>query len=206
MFMVGGLHAEGVEFAKRMIEDDRAGRKGRIRFTLETNTIFESLSDEMQKAVEESHGTMQEAPRVQFLKPRDASEKSAFKETYLVYSQFSGDAAHPTLAALARHWGPAGDTISYFDIAPEPKEDELDETLHLTCIAVLGIMVVVNEMHGFTEAGKMLPALNGEFVTLQNEKWGKHHQRRIGNSHRKARHLDPRWFRRGLRCRWNLGF
>jgi hypothetical protein len=172
MFMVGGLHAEGVGFAKRMIDDDKAGRKGRIRFTFETERILESLSSEMQEAVKNRQETFSAAPKMTFLKPKDASGLSAFKETYLVYSQFSGDAAHPTLTALARHWGPADSKTAYFDVSPEPKEQELDETLHLACIALMGIMVVVNEMHGYTEAGKKLPELNHELVVLQAEKWG----------------------------------
>jgi Family of unknown function (DUF5677) len=172
MFMVGSLHTEGAEFSKRMIDDDRAGRKGRVRFTFETESIFQGLSAEMQEAVKESHRTLVTSPKVSFLKPKDVSDRSAFKETYLVYSQLSRDAAHPTLVALARHWGPVDAKVAYFDVEPEGKEHELDETLHLACIALMGIMVVVNEMHGYTEAGKKLPELNHELVTLQNEKWG----------------------------------
>jgi hypothetical protein len=97
---------------------------------------------------------------------------SAFKETYLVYSQLSGDAAHPTLMALARHWGPAGGTTAYFEADPEVEGSELDETLHLACVALMGVMVVVNEMHGYPEAGKRLPELNRELQGFQNEKWG----------------------------------
>jgi hypothetical protein len=172
MFMVGGLYAEGTAFADRMIEDDKAGRKGRVRFAFENETIFKGLSEEMQTAVAQSKQSFDEGPRAQFLKHKDISGLSAFKETYLIYSQLSGDAAHPTLAALARHWGPAGERLAYFDFIPAAKEDELDETLHLACMAVLGIMVVVNELHGYTDAGKKLPALNGEFLALQAEKYG----------------------------------
>jgi hypothetical protein len=153
MFTAGGLHAEGAEFAKRMIEDNEAGRKGRIRFTVETNSIFESLSPEMKKAAQQTHDAFTGAPKLGSLMPKQVSGLSAFKETYLIYSQFSGDAAHPTLTALARHWGPVDGKISYFDVEPEPKDNELDETLHLACSALMGIMVVVNEMHGYTEAG-----------------------------------------------------
>jgi hypothetical protein len=171
MFTIGGLHAEGDEFAKKMIEDNEAGRKGRLRFTLETPAIFKSLSAQMQNAVKKAHDTLAAAPKTGFLMPKHVSG-SAFKETYLVYSQFSGDAAHPTIMALARHWGPANSKTAYFDVEPEAKDSELDETLHLACIAVIGVMVVVNEMHGSTKAGKKLPELNHELVTLQNEKWG----------------------------------
>jgi ABC-type Fe3+/spermidine/putrescine transport system ATPase subunit len=38
LFMVGGLHAEGVEFAKQMVGDDQAGRKGRIEATLDATS------------------------------------------------------------------------------------------------------------------------------------------------------------------------
>jgi hypothetical protein len=172
MFMVGGLYAEGAAFADRMIEDDTAGRKGRVRFAFENETIFKGLSEEMQAAVAQSKQSFDEGPRAQFLKHKEVSGLSAFKQTYLIYSQFSGDAAHPTLRALARHWGPAAQKIAYFDFLPDAKADELDETLHLACMAVLGIMVVVNEMHGYTVAGKKLPGLNGEFLALQAEKYG----------------------------------
>jgi len=172
MFTVGGLYAEGEEFAKKMIEDNDAGRKGRVRFTVETPRIFNSLSAEMQDAVKEKHDTFAAGPKTGFLMPKQVAGLSEFKETYLVYSQFSGDAAHPTLMALALHWGPAGSTTSYFDVEPKARNSELDETLHLACIALMGIMVVVNEMHGYTEAGTTLPVLNQELVALQNEKWG----------------------------------
>jgi hypothetical protein len=172
MFMVGGLHAEGVKFAKQMIEDDQAGRKGRIRFAFETEAIFESLSAETQEAVKRRHEAFMDAPKVGFLRPKEASGLGELRDTYVVYSQFSGDAAHPTVTALARHWGPAGGKTAFFDVAPEPRDDELDETLHLACIAVITMMVLVNEMHGYTEAGKQLPALNHELKVLQAEKWG----------------------------------
>jgi hypothetical protein len=55
---------------------------------------------------------------------------------------------------------------------PKPKEDELDETLHLSCVALITVMVVTTEMNGFTEAGKELPEFNGELRRLQAEKYG----------------------------------
>jgi hypothetical protein len=156
----GGLHAEGLAFAERMMEDDRAGKKGRIRVAFATEAIFESLSSELQEVVRERHETFRAAPKVGFLKPKDASDTGGFKAMYVAYSQFSGDAAHPTMTALARHWGPADQKTAYFDAEPEPRKDELDETLHLTCIALISMMVVVNEMVGYTEAGMKLLEIN----------------------------------------------
>jgi hypothetical protein len=172
MFMVGGLHAKGVEFAGQMIEDDQAGRKGRLRFAFETEPILKSLSAETQEAVKRRHEAFMDAPKVGFLRPKEASEVGELKDTYAVYSQFSGDAAHPTITALARHWGEADPKTAFFDAAPAARDRELDETLHLACIALITIMVLVNEMHGYTEAGKQLPALNRDLKALQAERWG----------------------------------
>jgi hypothetical protein len=132
LFIVGGLHAEGMSFAERMIEDDRAGRKGRIRFACENDPIYQALSPELQSATKQRYEEFKAAPKVGFLKQKDVSDAGAFKDMYVVYSQFSGDAAHPTITALSRHWGAKAKDTAYFDVEPEPREDELDETLHLS--------------------------------------------------------------------------
>jgi hypothetical protein len=172
LFIIGGLHAEGTSFAERMLDDDRAGRKGRVRFACENDSVFQALSPELQDSAKQRYEEFKAAPKVGFLKHKDASDAGAFKDMYLVYSQFSGDAAHPTIVALSRHWGPAGDRTGYFDVEPEPREDELDETLHLTCMAVISMLVVVNEMVGFTEAGKNIPEINHDLKLLQADRWG----------------------------------
>jgi hypothetical protein len=171
MFMVGGLSAEGDAFAERMKADDRAGRSSRLKFQFETESLFETLSAETQTAVAAAYNSLTNSETRKFLKPKQISGIGPFKETYAAYAQYSGNAAHPTLTALARHWSLDQKTAT-FDTIPEPTEDQLDETLHLACIALLSIMVVVNEMNGFTEAGKELIELNMELKTLQAEKWG----------------------------------
>jgi hypothetical protein len=172
LFIVGGLHAEGMSFAERMIEDDRAGRKGRIRFACENDPIYQALSPELQSATKQRYEEFKAAPKVGFLKQKDVSDAGAFKDMYVVYSQFSGDAAHPTITALSRHWGAKAKDTAYFDVEPEPREDELDETLHLSSVAVISMFVVVNEMIGFTQAGKDLPEINHELKVLQADRWG----------------------------------
>lgn len=90
---------------------------------------------------------------------------------YLAYSQYSGDAAHPTFTALMRHFDFEGDAVA-FDVEPEPAEFALDETVHLACVALIGAAVAVNEMCGFTDAGKRLPELNARLKALQSEQFG----------------------------------
>ena len=173
LFMVGGLHAQRAEFAKRMVEDDQAGRKGRIKFALETETVFETLSTELQVSVKDRVEMFKNAPKVGFLNPKNASEVGPFKDAYMAYSQFSGDAAHPTITALSRHWSlrERNDT-AYFNAQPEPSEDELNQTLEMAAIAFISVAAVVNEIVGCTEAGKKLPGLNHEMKLLQAVQWG----------------------------------
>jgi hypothetical protein len=127
-------------------------------------------SDQLQRRGH-SHALTNRQTR-KFLNPKEASDIGPFKEAYAPYAQYSGNAAHPTLTALARHWSPLDEKTAAFDAIPEPTEDQLDETLHLACIALLSIMVVVNEMNGFTEAGRKSIELNIELKTLQAERWG----------------------------------
>jgi hypothetical protein len=172
MFMIGGLHAEGEEFADKMVGDEYAGRKNRARFSFENEGIFNALSAEVQEVLKDAVESFKDGPRFGYLNPKEASGASPFKEAYLAYSQFSGDAAHPTLTALRRHLTLDENRTACFDVIPDAKEEELDETLHLAFVALIGAMVAVNEMIGYTEAGKQLPPLNGELIALQVEKYG----------------------------------
>jgi Family of unknown function (DUF5677) len=173
LFLVGGLHTQGAEFAKRMIEDDQAGRKGIVRFARESEGIFETLSAELQESVIQHIEMLKTAPKVGFLRPKHASEVGVFAEAYIAYSQFSGDAAHPTISALKRHWSLGErDKTAYFHPEPAPSEDELDQTLEMASIALISAAVAVNEIVGYTETGKKLLEINHEMKVLQAERWG----------------------------------
>ena len=133
--------------------------------------IFGGLSEETRDEMARVQDSLQATTKGSYLKYKEASAAGPFNEIYLAYSQYSGDAAHPTFTALMRHFSFEGDS-AVFDVVPAPSEDQLDETLHLGCLALIGAAVAVNEMCGFTEAGKRLPELNGKLKALQTEKFG----------------------------------
>jgi hypothetical protein len=171
LFMIGGLYAQGREFAEKTKADDIAGRKNRAKFIEENEGLFVGITDEtrieMSRAIE-SLGAIAKSSYVKF---KDVSQIGPFKEMYLAYSSYSGDAAHPTFTALMRHLA-IDQGEAAFDVVPEPFEEQLDETLHLSCIALLSAAVAVNEMFGYTDAGKHLPVINGKLKALQDEKFG----------------------------------
>jgi hypothetical protein len=163
-FLVAGLREQGRAFANRMKEDDEAGRKNRLKFARDSEAIFESLEPEMQKAVDTALSGIE---RPNLLSPKGASKVGAFKELYLAYSQFSGDAAHPTLTALARYWRRDANSDVEVTVAPEPSKDELDQTLLFAAMAFLGILIAIDEMFGHVPAGRVLPAIGAEIQAIQ---------------------------------------
>ncbi len=168
--VVGGLYAKGIEFAQQIKADDVAGRKGRLKFVADNEGIFQGLSQETRDEMAKTQEYLA-ATKGSFLKFKAAGEAGPFKEIYLAYSQYSGDAAHPTFTALMRHCSIEDKKLS-FDVVLPQNDHQLDETLHLACISLMGVAVVVNEMCGYTEAGKRLPALSDKLQALQTEHWG----------------------------------
>jgi hypothetical protein len=167
--VVVGLYAKGVEFAQKIKADDVAGRKARHKFIADNEDIFQRLSQETRDEMAKSQEWIA-ALKGSYLKFKEASAPGPFNEIYLAYSKCSSDAAHPTFTALMRHCTIEDRNLA-FDVVPPENEHEMDETLHLACISLMGVMGVVNEMCGNPEAGKRLPALNDRLLALQNERF-----------------------------------
>jgi hypothetical protein len=170
LFIIGGMHKVGAPFIEKMKADDRAGRKARLKFVMENEGYFQALSDETREEMEKAKEVLSSFEKGSYLKFKEASQVGPSKEVYLAYIQYSGDAAHPTMTALFRHFQREEDGF-VFDVAPEPKDHQLDETLHLACLAILSVMVIANEMLG-TGMGAKLVELNTELLTLQHEQYG----------------------------------
>ena len=152
-----------------MKADDDAGRQLRLKFARSTSDIFDSLEPEMQTAVVDF---LDSAKKSDLLSPKSASAAGAFKTAYLAYSQFSSDAAHPSLTALARHWRRAEDRIVEIVVRPDVNQGELDQTLLFAGMAVLGFLGVVDEMFGRVAPDGSLVHLRDELQALQEEEGG----------------------------------
>ena len=164
-FLIAGLREQGRAFSDRMREDDEAGRKLRLKFARESEAIFDSLEPEIQEAVDAALSGIE---RSAFLTPKGAAKIGAFKELYLAYSQFSGDAAHPTLTALARYWRRDENNAIEIIADPKAKQDELVQTLLFASMAVLGILGTIDEMFGHVSAGKVLQSISEEIKSIQD--------------------------------------
>ena len=166
LFLAAGLHEEGDAFADKMKADDDAGRHLRVKFARATSEIFDSLEPDMQGAVVDF---LDQAAKSNLLSPKSASGAGVFKTAYLAYSQFSGDAAHPSLTALARHWKRAEDRTVEVVIRPEVSQAELDQTLIFAGMAVLGLLGIIDEMFVHVAPSGTLVRLRDELQALQDE-------------------------------------
>lgn len=169
--IIGGLYSKGYEFALEIKADDIKGRMNRLKFISENNSIFAGLSQETRDEMVKAQASLKAAAKGSYLDYKETSAAGPFKEIYLAYSQYSGDAAHATFTALMRHFTFENGS-AVFGVVPDPSEGQLDDTLHLACVALIGAAVAVNEMCGLTEAGKRLLELNGKLKALQVEKFG----------------------------------
>jgi hypothetical protein len=149
-----------------MKADDDAGRHLRVKFARANSEIFDSLEPDMQSAMVDF---LDRATKSNLLSPKSASGAGAFKTAYLAYSQFSGDAAHPSLTALARHWKRAEDRTVEVVVRPEVSQAELDQTSIFAGMAVLGLLGVVDEMFGHVAPSGTLVRLRDELQALQDE-------------------------------------
>jgi hypothetical protein len=104
-------------------------------------------------------------PDAEFLNPKSVALNGLLADGYLLYSQLSADAAHPTVTSLNRHVGHEnGEAI--VDVAPAPGEQEIVQTWDWACNAMLGVCVGVNQVLGGTPAGQGLRQLGDRYHGL----------------------------------------
>jgi Family of unknown function (DUF5677) len=170
-FWIEGLKAEGSKFADRMMDEDAKSRQLRGKFLLESRKRREAPDDDggekLRKWVEDS---ITEFPKAGMLKPKEVASLGTLKEAYMFYSQLSSDAAHPSLEALNRHIGTTQEdgeeTTTFIHGAPPPHPNEIEETLNLACLAMIGCCIGANQILGETEGGKILDSLADEYKKI----------------------------------------
>jgi hypothetical protein len=102
-------------------------------------------------------------PKGNFVTPKQTVKDSILKQSYLLYSKLSGDAAHPSVLALKRHlvrFVENGEQVVGLDVNPPERGHELAATIDLACNAMMGACVATNQILGH------LPAVNEDLQRL----------------------------------------
>jgi hypothetical protein len=165
-FWLAGLLADGNAFVAQMREDEARSRKVRGELVLKKKTTV--LSDETVEKIRKQLRLIKKRwPTARRLSPKDVALSGVLSEGYLIYTQLSADAAHPTLTSLSRHIGQTKNGEKLIDVVPTPRDRELIETLDWACNAILGACSAVNEILGGTPAGQQLNALADRYSMIR---------------------------------------
>lgn len=166
LLWVGGLAAEGDGFVKAMFDDESKSKVGRGELILGRY----QLNDEVEARLRAQLRQLNKRPKpAKSLNPKGVAQAGPLEHAYVVYSQLSADAAHPSLTALARYIGRAeedGQTVRVIDVNPLPKPGEIATTMDWACNALIGVSVGVNQILEGTPAGQRLLPLADEYQSL----------------------------------------
>jgi len=164
LYCMAALIEEGDDFVKAMHRAQMRSFRSQGEFLLED---IDSVHVGDAEFVEQLRVRVKELksrwPRATFLTPKEVVKDSVLKRSYLIYSQLSGDAAHPSVLALKRHllqFVENGEQVMGLDISPPERGTEVTETPDLSCNAMLGACVAANQILGH------LPAINNNLQQL----------------------------------------
>jgi hypothetical protein len=159
-FYITGLVTEGEGLVKEMMEADQASRNRRGRFILErpTKLADAEVRENLQRYLKLSR---KQNPKPRSLDPKGVARKTPVNDAYLIYSQLSDDAAHPSITSLNRHLLIEGERAALQFVAPA-STDELADTLTWACLGMIGVCVSCSQLlHNVR--------LNAEIATLAEE-------------------------------------
>jgi hypothetical protein len=164
LYCMGALIEQGDDFVKAMHQDQMRSFRSQGEFLLE-GIRPEHIGDadfveQLRERVKELKSRW---PKASFLNPKQTVKNSVLKQSYLIYSKLSGDAAHPSILALKRHLvrlTENGEQIMGLDINPPKSGNEIVETIDLACNAMIGACVAANQVLGH------LPKVNGDLERL----------------------------------------
>jgi hypothetical protein len=162
-FWIAQLHAEGDKFVRKMLRDEMRSRKVRGELALSKGA---ALADEAKARLRAQLREINKGfPDAESLNPKAVAMNGLLSDGYMLYSQLSADAAHPTVTSLNRHVAHEnGEPV--IEVEPTPTEDEIVMTLDWACNAMLGVCVGVNQILGNTPAGQGLRELGDRYHAL----------------------------------------
>jgi hypothetical protein len=164
LYCMAALIEQGDDFVKAMHQDQMRSFRSQGEFLLE-EIDSEHLGDA--DFVEQLRARIKEIrsrwPKASFLTPKHTVKDSVLKQSYLLYSKLSSDAAHPSILALKRYLVRSvgnGEQVMGLDVNPPERGTELTDTIDLACNAMIGACVAANQILGH------LPAINSDLQKL----------------------------------------
>jgi hypothetical protein len=170
MFCICGLLTHGVDFVESMSDDDRTGKRMRGEFLLNNSEWLIGQDKEFEEKLRAQVSEIKNKwPQAKLLSPKQTALRSQVGPAYLFYSILSGDSGHCSLSALKRYlvmFEKNSEKRMGLDALPTPSEDEIADTLCMTCNAVVGVCVAMNQMLEIPAVNEQLKELFSEYAIL----------------------------------------
>lgn len=161
-FWIAGLAKDGQQFRKSMLASEMKKRVSRGTLLFEVGAQMEDEVENRLRAWLRENKNWKSGKTIS---PKEVATGSVVRKSYVFYEQLSSDSAHPTLDALNRYIVPADkDGIRGIDINPVVQGVELSETMHLLCLATIGVLAGVNELLGGVKTGDSIGRLADEYM------------------------------------------
>lgn len=166
LFFIAGLITEGDAFVKEMMEADQASRERRAQFMLErpATVIDVKVRANLQRYLKQSRARNS---KPKSLDPKGVARKGPVYDAYLIYSQLSDDAAHPSISSLNRHIRVKGGQAALI-FAPPATDEELSDTFMWACNGMIGVCVSCSELLREARVNADMAALAVEYGKLAN--------------------------------------
>ena len=173
LIWMAGLAEKGVEFVEKIAGNEYAYKKLRGKVVLEWASEQDAnpqLEDRLVAYMAELKEKHPDAKPISF---KATATSSVLKDAYVVYTQLSSDAAHPSAESLSRYITRTNvsdsETILNINALPSPEEKEILQTVEFACGALLGICTGANQIVGDLPSGKQLAPMFEEFIALRKD-------------------------------------
>jgi hypothetical protein len=173
LFWVAALAKRGSAFVDEMFEDGSFSilkqEKRLLAWVNQGNENYDSETAFVDPTDEVNGG--HDKPRA--INHHRAATEGGVQDAYISYGNLSSDAAHPSVMSLIRHMSrtPDGRAI-IVRVKDNDNPNEPQETLGLTCEAVLNVCIEVDRIIGETVASEILKELNKEYRSLLGVEYG----------------------------------
>lgn len=136
LFTVVRLQDEGTKFVEQMNNDREAARKAQgerlLKYAVDDDPELRAFLRGLGKS------------KAKLLNPKNVAA-GPLEHGYAYYAQLSADAGHPGLDALDRYMKKVGPNIQVH-VDPVADDAEICDTMHLACVAMIGVAVHVSTM------------------------------------------------------------
>ena len=152
-----------------MASDEAKSRIKRASFVCgQAAKIDAEILAKMEKATAE---LKERWPKAKILSPSTVASGSAVESMYLLYSQLSADAAHPSMSALERYFvrniTVDGTENRGIDLMPKARPGEVATTVNYACTALMGACVAFNDIAGPTVGARHFIPITEEYEALK---------------------------------------